>query len=35
MTAEVCGANAAAGATAGCDVVGVEHAAGAGAGIFP
>ena len=35
VTAGVCGADAAAGATAGRDVVGVDHAAGARASIFP
>lgn len=35
VAAEVCGTDAAAGATAGRDVVGVIHVARAGAGIFP
>jgi len=35
VTAEVGAADAAAGVAAGRDVVGVDHAAGAGAGIFP
>lgn len=35
MTAKISGADAAAGATARRDVVGVDHVAGAGAGIFP
>lgn len=35
VTEEICGADAVAGATAGCDVVGVDRTAGAGAGIFP